>query len=277
MAVATRPKKSARRQQLESAITYPVDWLEERSGLVGGIKYFLFRKVPADTDWWQTLGSATLTAFIVQAVTGVILAMYYQHHPDTAYQSIQHITNDVTLGWLVRGMHRWGASVFIILMFFHMARVFLFGAYKYPRELNWIIGVNLLALGMLEGFTGYLLPWDQTAYWATIVGININGTAPFLGPFIAQFLRGGAEIGTDTLSRFYSLHMLLLPGGIIALIGLHLYLVVRLGVSSPPWSKEAAGAVWLDEDGPSSRDGHRAGLTRPMARAAWRRNGGDTA
>ena len=97
-------------------------------------------------------------------------------------------------------MHRWGASVFIILMFFHMARVFLFGAYKYPRELNWIIGVLLLAIGMLEGFTGYLLPWDQTAYWATVVGINLNGTAPFLGPFLAQFLRGGAEIGPDTLS-----------------------------------------------------------------------------
>ena len=97
-------------------------------------------------------------------------------------------------------MHRWGASVFIILMFLHMARVFLFGAYKYPRELNWIIGVLLLALGLLEGFTGYLLPWDQTAYWATVVGININGTAPFLGPFIAQFLQGGAEIGDDTLT-----------------------------------------------------------------------------
>ena len=97
-------------------------------------------------------------------------------------------------------MHRWGASVFIILMFFHMARVFLFGAYKYPRELNWIIGVLLLVMGLLEGFTGYLLPWDQTAYWATVVGINLNGTAPFLGPFLAQFLQGGAEIGPDTLS-----------------------------------------------------------------------------
>ena len=109
-------------------------------------------------------------------------------------------------------MHSWGASVFIILMFFHMARVFLFGAYKYPRELNWIIGVLLLAIGMLEGFTGYLLPWDQTAYWATVVGININGTAPFLGPFLAQFLQGGLTSGGDTLSRFYSMHMLLIPG-----------------------------------------------------------------
>ena len=128
-------------------------------------------------------------------------------------------------------MHRWGASVFIILMFLHMARVFLFGAYKYPRELNWIIGVLLLVLGMLEGFTGYLLPWDQTAYWATVVGINLNGTAPFLGPFLAQFLQGGAEISEDTLARFYAIHMLLLPGAIFALIALHLYLVIRLGVT----------------------------------------------
>ena len=138
--------------------------------------------MPRDTSWFHTLGSATLTAFIVQAVTGVVLAMYYKPDPDSAYASIQYITNDVTLGWLVRGMHKWGASVFIILMFLHMARVFLFGAYKYPRELNWIIGVLLLAMGMLEGFTGYLLPWDQTAYWATVVGINLNGTAPVIGP-----------------------------------------------------------------------------------------------
>jgi menaquinol-cytochrome c reductase cytochrome b subunit len=167
--------------------------------------------------------------------------MYYKPDPDKAYESIEHITNDVTLGWLVRGMHRWGASVFIILMFFHMARVFLFGAYKYPRELNWIVGALILITGMLEGFTGYLLPWDQTAYWATVVGININASAPFLGPFLAQFLRGGAEIGSDTLARWYALHMLLIPGALFALIGFHLYLVVRLGVSSPPWSREAAG------------------------------------
>jgi quinol-cytochrome oxidoreductase complex cytochrome b subunit len=146
-------------------------------------------------------------------------------------------------------------------MFLHMARVFLFGAYKYPRELNWIIGVLLLALGMLEGFTGYLLPWDQTAYWATVVGINLNGTFPFVGPFLAQFLRSGQEIGGETLTRFYSLHMLLIPGGIIALITLHLYLVIRLGVTSPPWSKEAAGGE--PEDEPSTA---RVGLTRPVSR-----------
>jgi menaquinol-cytochrome c reductase cytochrome b subunit len=234
--------KSKRRQQLEQAVLLPVDWLEERSGLVGATRYFLFRKVPHDTNWFHTLGSATLTAFLVQAITGVILAFYYKPTPNEAYASIQNITNDLTLGWLVRGMHRWGASVFIILLFLHMGRVFLFGAYKYPRELNWLIGVILLTLAMAEGFTGYLLPWDETAYWATVVGININATAPIAGPFIADFLRGGSEIGENTLSIFYSMHMLLIPGGLFALIGLHLYLVIRLGVTSPPWSKDPAGA-----------------------------------
>jgi quinol-cytochrome oxidoreductase complex cytochrome b subunit len=266
-ATPTRKRKSARRKKLEAAITYPIDWVEERSGLIGGLRFFLFRKVPGDVNWMQTLGSATLTAFLVQATTGVFLAMYYKPTPDEAYDSIRHITNDVTMGWLVRGMHRWGASVFIILMFMHMGRVFLFGAYKYPRELNWIIGVLLLATGMLEGFTGYLLPWDQTAYWATIVGINLNGTAPVLGPFISQFLRGGAEIGPDTIARFYSLHMLLIPGGLMALIGLHLYLVVRLGVSSPPWSSEAAGRERVDLPATNGR----SGLVSPRARGT--RNG----
>jgi menaquinol-cytochrome c reductase cytochrome b subunit len=264
MVTRRRPTRSeVRRRQLQAAVDFPLDWLEERSGLVGGVKYFLFRKVPSDTNWMQTLGSATLTAFLVQAITGVILAMYYQPTPRDAYSSIQHITDQVTLGWLVRGMHKWGASVFIILMFLHMGRVFLFGAYKYPRELNWVLGVLLLTMGMAEGFTGYLLPWDQTAYWASVVGINLNGTAPFLGPWLAQFLRGGQEIGAETLTRFYSLHMLVIPGAIFALIGLHLYLVIRLGVTSPPWSKEAAGTERDDE--PTDL---RTGLTRPAARGA---------
>jgi len=220
---------------MKAAVDFPLDWLEERSGLVGGVKYFLFRKVPSDTNWMQTLGSATLTAFLVQAITGVILAMYYQPTPHDAYSSIQNITDNVTLGWLVRGMHKWGASVFIILMFLHMGRVFLFGAYKYPRELNWVFVVFLLTMGMAEG----------------------------LGPWLAQFLRGGQEIGADTLTRFYSLHMLVIPGAIFALIGLHLYLVIRLGVTSPPWSKEAAG---VDRD--EEPNDLRSGLTQPAARGA---------
>ena len=128
MAVAPPRKKSGTQEQLKTVALYPLDWLEERSGLVGATKYFLFRKVPRDSGWFHTLGSATLTAFLVQAITGVVLAMYYKPDPASAYASIQFITNDLTLGWLVRGMHRWGASVFIILMFLHLARVFLFGS-----------------------------------------------------------------------------------------------------------------------------------------------------
>jgi quinol---cytochrome c reductase cytochrome b subunit, bacillus type len=248
--------KSGRRKQLETVALYPLDWVEERSGLVGYTKWFLFRRVPHDISWAQTLGSATLTAFISQVLTGVILAMYYKPDPNSAYASVQNITEELTLGWLVRGMHKWGASVFIILLFLHMARVFLFGAYKYPRELNWILGVLILVLGMLEGFTGYLLPWDNTAYWATVVGINLNATAPFAGPFLAQFLQGGLNIGPNTLTTFYALHMLLIPGALFALIGLHIYLVTRLGVTSPPWSQAGAG-----RERPEST-GQREGLIR---------------
>jgi quinol---cytochrome c reductase cytochrome b subunit, bacillus type len=264
------PPPSRRKTRLTDKIIHvvmiPLDWLEERSGIVGGTKYFLFRKVPRDTNWFHTLGSATLTAFLVQAGTGVILAFYYRPGPGEAYESIRHITDDVTLGWLVRGMHKWGASVFIILLFLHMARVFIFGAYKYPRELNWVVGFLLLVLGMLQGFTGYLLPWDQTAYWATVVGINLNGTGPIMGPFLAQFLRGGNEISGTTITIFYAMHMLLLPGAIAGLILLHLYLVVRLGVSSPPWSDEAAGRsrVPLPPRG-------EPGLIRPRARGRFAR------
>src|SRR3954468_1251905 len=267
-----KPTKSEiRRQQMEELVMFPIDWLEERSGLIGGVRYFLFRNVPADINWMQTLGSAALTAFLVQAITGVILAMYYVPSAATdphtgnpqAYDSILNITDHLTLGWLVRGMHKWGASVFIILMFLHMGRVFLFGAYKYPRELNWIVGVLLLATGLFEGLTGYLLPFDQTAYWATVVAVNINGTAPFVGPYLATILRGGAEIGPDTLSRFYSIHMLLVPGALMGLIGLHLYLIVRLGVTSPPWSKDAAGGEPEETQAPA-----RSGLVQPGPRAA---------
>lgn len=255
-----------RQSLVQQAVLTPLDWVDERTGAVRGTKWFLFRNVPRDLSWMQTLGSAALTAFIVQALTGGILAMYYEPssaiNPNTgkpiAYSSIEMITTELTWGWLVRGMHRWGASVFIILLFLHMGRVFLFGSYRYPRELTWITGVLILATGMLMGFTGYLLPWDQTAYWASAVGINLNGTAPFLGPWLAQFLAGGPEIGSNTLAKFYALHMILIPGALIALIGVHIYLVTRLGVTSPPWSKEMAGR----ERAPVEPTAAKAGLVR---------------
>ena len=198
----------------------------------------MWRKVPKGTNWAYTLGTATLFAFLNQAVTGVFLAMYYR--PDAtngAYESIRNINDNVFLGQFVRGMHKWGASVMIILIFLHMARVFFYGAYKYPRELTWVIGVVLLILTLAMGFTGYLLPFDQRSYWASIVGININAGGPFIGPFLSNFLLGGADFNATTLSRFYSIHMLLIPGAMIALIGVHLYLVAKLGTTAPPWTK----------------------------------------
>ncbi len=214
-----------------------VGWVDERTGASGFLRGFLFRKVPKGTNWFYTLGSATMFAFLSQAVTGIFLAMYYDPNPNNAYDSVQHITNDVFLGSLVRGMHRWGATVMIVLVFLHMARVFFFGAYKYPRELNWVIGVVLLVLTLAMGLTGYLLPFDQRSFWATVVAVNITGTGPVLGPFLADFLRAGPEFGATTLTRFYAIHMLLIPVLIAALIGLHLYLVAKLGTTAPPWIK----------------------------------------
>jgi quinol-cytochrome oxidoreductase complex cytochrome b subunit len=177
-------------------------------------------------------------AFLSQAVTGVFLAMYYR--PDAAggaYESVRYLTNEVFLGEFVRGMHRWGSSVMVILVFLHMGRTFFFGAYKYPRELNWIIGVVLLVLTLVMGLTGYLLPFDQRSFWATVVAVNINASGPIMGPYLADFLRGGSEFGATTISRFYALHMMLVPGLIAALIGAHLYLVAKLGTTAPPWLK----------------------------------------
>ena len=212
-------------------------WVDQRMGGSGFLTGMLYRKVPKGTNWFYTLGSATLFAFIVQAVTGVFLAMFYTPSTTQAYASISHINNDVFLGQLVHGMHKWGASVMVILIFLHMGRTFFFGAYKYPRELNWVIGVVLLILTMTMAFTGYLLPFDQRSFWASVVGININGTGPIVGPYLSDFLRAGPELGATTLSRFYAIHMLLVPGALIALIGAHMYLVVKLGTTAPPWTK----------------------------------------
>jgi len=223
----------------ETATEIPIQaisWLDERTGGSSTLRGVLLRKVPAH-DWSYTLGSAVLFAFVSQAVTGVFLAMYYDPSATQAYRSVQHITDEVFMGELVRGMHRWGATVMIILLFLHLGQTFLYGAYKYPREINWVIGVVLLVLTLAMGFTGYLLPFDQRSFWATIVGVNINASGPVMGPYLADFLRGGPEFGAATLSRFYAIHMLLIPGLMAALIGAHLYLVIRLGTTAPPWAK----------------------------------------
>src|SRR3954452_8778798 len=230
----------------EAGITV-VDWVDERTSLSGAARWLMFRKVPKGTNWFYTLGSATMFAFLSQAVTGAFLAMYYDPSPTHAYESTRYLTNEVFLGEFVRGMHRWGSTVMVILIFLHMARVFFFGAYKYPRELNWVIGGVLLILTMVMSFTGYLLPFDQRSYWATIVGVNINGTGPIVGPYLSDFLRGGAEFGATTLSRFYAIHMMMIPGAIAALIGAHLYLVAKLGTTAPPWLKAVEDEALREE------------------------------
>src|ERR1700754_1006126 len=233
-----RPGEADRAGPLEEAKEAGIsaaDWVDERTSLSGGLRWVLFRKVPKGTNWFYTLGSATLFAFLSQATTGVFLAMFYTPSATQAYESARHITNDVFLGEFVRGMHKWGSSVMVILIFLHMARTFFFGAYKYPRELNWVIGVVLVILTFVMSLTGDLLPFDQRSYWATIVAANINGTGPLVGPFLSDFLRGGADFGATTLSRFYAIHMMLVPGLIGALIGAHLYLVAKLGTTAPPW------------------------------------------
>ncbi|MBI2684102.1 MAG: cytochrome b N-terminal domain-containing protein [Actinobacteria bacterium] len=213
------------------------DYVDERTGVKFGLGWFLNRNIPRGTSWFQTLGFTAMALFGLQAITGIILAMYYKPDPTTAYGSIEQITNEITWGWLVRGMHRWGASAMIVVVFLHMGRVFFFGSYKYPRELTWVTGALLLVMTMFMGLTGYLLVWDQKAYWATVVAVNITASAPIIGPYLGNILKAGPEFGPNTLSRFYSIHMLLIPGGMATFIGIHLYLVTKLGISEPPWSK----------------------------------------
>jgi quinol-cytochrome oxidoreductase complex cytochrome b subunit len=208
-------------------------WLDERLGLKTIYDTVLDRKVPK-VNWWFTLGSASLFLFLLQGFTGMMLTVYYVPSPDHAYDSIQYIMTGVSYGWLIRGIHHWGASLMVLLVFFHMLRTYFFGAYKYPREFTWVTGVFLLLLTLGMGFTGYLLPWNQRAYWATTVATSIAGTVPFIGNFINQALRGGMDLSAVTLARFFSVHIWWLPAMIAALIGIHLYMVIRLGISSVP-------------------------------------------
>ena len=210
-----------------------ITWLDERLGITGIYDLVFDRKVPK-VNWWFTLGSASLFLFVIQGVTGVFLSVYYVPSPDKAYDSIQYIMNGVTFGWLIRGIHHWGATLMVIFVFIHMLRTFFMGAYKFPREITWLTGVILLLATLGMGFTGYLLPWNQRAFWATTVGTAIAGTVPLIGDFILRVLRGGTDLSGVTLARFFSVHIWFLPAVIVALISVHMYLVIRLGISSMP-------------------------------------------
>jgi len=208
-------------------------WLDERLGLNDLYKATLDRPEPKG-NWWNTLGSASLFLFLLQGATGIFLTVYYTPSPDHAYDSIQYIMNEVAFGWLIRGIHHWGASLMVIVVFIHMIRVFVTASYKYPRELTWLIGVGLLLVTLGMGFTGYLLPWNQKAYWATTVGTAIAGSVPWLGNFILKALRGGPDLSALTLSRFFSAHIWILPAMLAGLIGVHIFLIIKHGESAFP-------------------------------------------
>jgi quinol-cytochrome oxidoreductase complex cytochrome b subunit len=213
--------------------TRVADWLDQRIGWRSVWETIFVRKVPK-VNWFYTLGSATLFTAINQIVTGILLTIYYVPSPDQAYDSVQYITTQVPMGWLIRGLHHWGASAMVLLTVLHMLRVIFYGSYKFPREVTWFTGVGLLLVVMGFGFTGYLLPWDQKAYWATTVGTRIAEVTPLVGEWILRVMRGGSELSAVTLARFFGVHVWFLPAALLALLGIHLYLIVRLGISSVP-------------------------------------------
>jgi ubiquinol-cytochrome c reductase cytochrome b subunit len=209
-------------------------WFDDRSGTTKFLKPIMSHPVPQDTDWWYVFGSATLFAFITQVVTGIALAAAYVTSASEAYDSLQFITNEAVFGRLLRGIHFWGASAMVLFVGIHMIRVFVTGAFKFPREMNWLTGTLLLLLTLGIAFTGQLLRWDQNAIWTAVVGAEQAGRVPIVGKYLAHVILAGDVVGGGTLSRFFSLHVFFIPGLIFAVVGLHLYLVLHNGISDPP-------------------------------------------
>src|SRR5205814_2153763 len=207
------------------------DWLDARTGYRAGLRRLLDEPVPGDVNWWFTLGSVLLFLIVLQTITGATLMMYYVPTPTHAYDSIRFITNQLTFGRVLRGLHFFGASFIVVFAVLHLLRVLFFGAYKTPREVTWMTGVVLLLLVLAFGLTGYLLPWDQRAYWATVVTINIAKSTPLVGPYLAGVMRAGPVIGALTLSRWSSAHIILLPAALALFVVLHVYLMRRHGIA----------------------------------------------
>jgi ubiquinol-cytochrome c reductase cytochrome b subunit len=217
-----------------------VSWLDHRTGIETAVRNFLYEEIPASSGWHQLFGSIAVFLFLVQSFTGALLAFNYAPTPGDAYNSLRYILTEVTGGHLIRGLHHWGASMLIVVVVLHMTQVFLYGAYKKPREATWIVGVVLLLLTMVYGLTGYLLPWDNRAYWGTVVSTQIAARAPLLGPYLSRLLGGEGAIGVVTFARFYGLHVLLLPPATAFLIAVHIYLVRKHGVAPQPGDEEKA-------------------------------------
>jgi ubiquinol-cytochrome c reductase cytochrome b subunit len=214
-------------------------FLEERTGWKRLKELLLLEPLPGGARWAAAFGSLLLFAFIVQVVTGILLAMNYAPSESTAWPSVKFIQEEVPLGAFIRALHHWGSSAMVILLLAHIVQVFVWGAYKRPRELTWMMGVLLLVCTLGLAFTGYLLPWDQKAYWATKVGLGIASTVPGIGDGLRTLLQGGPQIGNLTLTRFFTLHGFVLPGLLILLVVVHLYLFRQHGVTPPWWRSEA--------------------------------------
>jgi ubiquinol-cytochrome c reductase cytochrome b subunit len=212
-----------------------VAWLEKRTGVETAVKHFLYEDIPASSGWKQVFGSVAMFCFLIQAVTGILLSLNYAPTPGDAHSSLRYILTELTGGRLLRGLHHWGASMMIVVVVLHMLQAFLWGAYKKPREATWMMGVVLLLITLGFGLTGYLLPWDNRAYWGTVVTTQITAKAPIAGPYLLHLMGSDdGQIGVQTFARFYSAHVLLLPPLTMILMALHIYLVRRHGVAPEP-------------------------------------------
>jgi ubiquinol-cytochrome c reductase cytochrome b subunit len=211
-----------------------LDWIDSRTGVPSAVRHFLDEDIPASSGWHQVFGSIALFLFLTQVFTGILLALNYAPTPGEAYNSLKYIVNELTAGRLMRGLHHWGASMMVIVVVLHMAQTFLFGAYKKPREATWMVGVVLLLVTLGYALTGYLLPWDNKAYWGTVVTTQIAASAPGAGPHVLRLMGAENGVGAVTFARFYSVHVLLLPPITILLILFHVILVRKHGIAAAP-------------------------------------------
>ncbi len=207
--------------------------LDERLGIREAIRKNLKKPVPSHVNLTFCFGGASFFLFLVLMATGVLLLMYYQPTTHAAFESVVMITNIVPYGWLVRGLHYWAANLMVLMVMLHMARVFFYGAYKPPRDLNWVVGVILLLLTLAFGFSGYLLPWNQVSFWATTVVTDAIGALPLIGKILEFFIRGGPEVSQLTLTRFFALHVVILPAVAFIFLFLHFGMLRKQGISGP--------------------------------------------
>src|SRR3981081_4722378 len=211
------------------------EWVDRRLQLAAPVREVAEHPVPRNTAcWWYVFGSAALVVFVLQLVTGIMLALIYVPSAGEAWNSLQTLNHSVTFGWFIRALHGWGSNFMVAIVLIHMVQVFLFGAYKFPRELTWVVGVFLLLMTMGMAFTGQVLRFDQDAYWGLGIGASIASRVPFLGSDIVKLMLGGPIIAGPTLSRFFALHVFVIPGALIAFVGLHLLLVLKLGINEWP-------------------------------------------